>query len=245
MSGLARRWLPSTLSALSAAKTSRAHLAPLLWQKAYVFSLQLPANDPRRASALHNAGLAHLILGDRQTSRELFGAARQQWQSAEVWVRTADVPLAGHSSSFHMLLASKNTEVLLRLRRETYLKLCDGAASITDAISQYLDSNETSRDDTPKHIRVLRDAFGDECAEARALELLASCAAPDFSEITQPSLDERWRGLFRNTPAEIRPLLDAVYLTAGLHPKHLIWLRQAANATAGTAACKTTQRKTI
>jgi hypothetical protein len=246
ISGFENRWLASTLSAASAAKTSRAHLAPLLWQKAHAFSLQLSANDPRRAAALHNAGFAHLILGDRQTSLELFSAAHQQWQSAEAWLRSTDVPLAGHSSSFHLLLASKNSEALLRLRHGTYLRLCDGAASITTAISQYFTTNENSRNDTTKHIRALRDAFGDDCAEARTLELLESCEAPDFSEITQPSLDERWRGLFRNTPVEIRPLLDAVYLTAGLHPKHLIWLRQAANAaTAGAAACKIAQRKTI
>ena len=247
MSGFGNRWLMSTLSASSAAKTSRAHLAPLLWQKAHAFSLQLSETDPRRAAALHNAGFAQLMLGDRQASRELFGAARQQWQSAEAWLRSADVPLAGHSSSFHLLLASKNSEALLRLRLGTYLRLCYGAASITAAVSQYFATHENSREDTTKHICALRDAFGDDCAEARALELLESCETPDFSQITQPGLDERWRGFFRNTSVEIRPLLDAVYLTAGLHPKHLIWLlRQAANvATAGTAACRTTQRKKI
>jgi hypothetical protein len=246
MNGPANRWLPCTLSASYAAKTSRIHLAPLFWQKAYAFSLQLPADDPRRASALHNAGFAHLIRGDRQTSLELFGGARRQWQRAEAWVRSADIPLTGHSSSFHMLLAAKNSEALLRLRRETYLKLCNGAASITEALSQHLESDANSHDDAPKHVRALRDAFGDECPEARALELLASRLAPDSLPITQPSLDDRWRGLFRSTPTEIRPLIDAVYLTAGLHPNHLPWLRQAMdNGAEGIGACRNSQRNRI
>jgi hypothetical protein len=246
MSEPANRWLPCTLSASHAAKTSRSHLAPLFWQKAYAFSLQLPADDPRRASALHNAGFAHLVLGDRQTSLELFGRARRQWQRAEAWVRSADIPLSGRSSSFHMLLAAKNSEALIRLRRETYLRLCEGAAAITDAISQHFDIAPNSRDAAPKHVRALRDAFGDECAEARVLELLASRRTPDILSMVQPSLDERWRGIFRSTPTEIRPLIDAVYLTAGLHPKHLAWLRQATDEGAGgIVACKTPQRNRI
>jgi len=221
------RWLPVTVSASWAAKSGRPRVAALLWEKAYASSFCFPESDPRRAAALHNAALGQLILGDRQKARELLTAARRQWQRAESWVLKTDLPLVGRSTSFHLLLAANNSEAFLRLHREKYLKLCAAAASITEAIFYYIDSSPALHSDTRRLIGELREAFGEECSEVRSLQHLASLSARALDTRETRHRETRWRAVSQNTPIEMQALVDAAYLTAGLHPKHLPWIQQA------------------
>ena len=190
-------WLSSTLSALRAIAQSRYDDATSLWRDACAFADRLPNNDPRRAAALSNLGLSQFIAGDREQAVAALGAARDHWQIVEAWVQQVDIPSTASSSMFHFLLAANHPDALAQLRRKKYLTLCTGAAAITDSIYDYAREGTAEPDRMRKHIQSIQAAFGEDATEAKSVE-------------------ERWRSVSKNTVVEMRPLVDAAYLTVGL-----------------------------
>src|SRR6185312_16149943 len=153
----------------------------------------------------------------------------RQWQAAQQWTSELDLPLSGRSTTFHLLLAAGNSEALLRIRREKYLNICAGAASITKSIIHYVDSKGDEiypLIELENYAEALQLAFG-KCAETQSLKNMAAPQPIQTGGVEEHYLDERWHAVSENTQVEIRPLVDAAYLMAGLHPRHLVWIRNA------------------
>jgi hypothetical protein len=214
-------WLSCTLSALRATEESRYDAARLFWRDACAFADRLPNNDPRRAAALNNLGLSQFAAGYRQHAIAVLSAARNHWQIVEAWVQQVDIPSTASSSMFHFLLAANHPDALARLRRKKYLTLCAGAAAITDAIYDQATGGTSEPDRTQKHIQSIQAAFGEDAAEAQALVTLAAPPSPVKHGCTILSMEERWRSVSKNTVVEMRPLVDAAYLTVGLTSEYL------------------------
>ncbi len=223
------RWLAFTLAALRAAKASKLLTAAQLWERANGAASAFAAHDPRRAAALHNLALSEIIAGRKNDALTTLAAAQRQWQAARQWILESDIPLSGRSTTFHLLLAAGNSETLLRIRREKYLNICTGAASITKSVIHYAGSKRDPNNpliDLKNHIEALHLAFG-KCAEAQSLKNMARPPPIQIGAAEEPYLDERWHAVSENTQIEMRPLIDAAYLMAGLHPRHLVWIRNA------------------
>lgn len=233
------QWLECTLAALRTARTGKPALVTSLWERALEAANSLPFDDPRRAAALHNVGLSHLIRNRKDEALPFFAAAMHQWITTEHWINSTDIPLSGRSTAFHLLLAANHTHALSRMRREKYLDIRAGAAAITQAIVDYLNPTLTV-DEQRASLRNCREtlvsAFGAKCAEAQTLRDLASGNPMPIRAFDERFLDDRWHAVSENTAVEIRPLIDAAYLTAGLHPRHIGWIENAAR-TGETTSC--------
>lgn len=216
-------WLSCTLSALKAVEDARYDAAKLCWQDAYASARRLPTADPRRAAALNNLGLGELATGHRQQAIETLSAARNQWRIVEAWVQRMDIPFTAGSSMFHFLLAANHPDAVAHLRRKKYLTLCAGAAAMTDAIYDQANGNSFEPERTQKRIEAIQAAFGGDAAEARSLAELASLALPAKRTAEFQSVEERWQSMTRNTVVEMRPLVDAAYLTVGPRPEYVEW----------------------
>jgi hypothetical protein len=223
------RWLAFTLDALRAAKASKLLSAAQLWERANGAASAFAAHDPRRAAALHNLALSEIIAARKSNALTTLAAAQRQWQAAQQWTSELDLPLSGRSTTFHLLLAAGNSEALLHLRREKYLNICVGAASITKSIVRYIGSKGDANNaltDLENDAEALQLAFG-KCAEAQSLKSMATPRPIQIGAAEGHYLDERWHAVSENTQIEMRPLIDAAYLMAGLHPRHLVWIRNA------------------
>jgi hypothetical protein len=139
----------------------------------------------------------------------------------EAWVQQIDIPFTAGSSMFHFLLAANHPETVARLRRNKYLILCAGAAAMTNALYDQAMGNALGGDRTRAQINAIKAAFGEDAVEARFLAEIASLSSPTRRTTKTQSLEERWRPVSRNTVVEMRPLVDAAYLTVGLRPEHL------------------------
>lgn len=216
-------WLSCTLSALKAVEESKYDDAASFWRDAYASADHLTSDDPRRAAALNNLGLSEFIAGHRQHAIAALSAAQDQWRIVEAWVQQVDIPFTAGSSMFHFLLAANHPDAVAKLRRKKYLTLCAGAAAITSAAYDHASGNTSEPDRAHKHIRAIQAAFGEDAAEARSLAAFASLPSPAKQAPDIQSVEERWRSVSRNTVVEMRPLVDAAYLTVGLRPEYLKW----------------------
>lgn len=220
-------WLSCTLSALRAVEESRYDAATPFWRDACASAARLSSDDPRRAAALHNLGLGQFIAGHRQHAIATLSAAQDQWRVVEAWVQQIDIPFTAGSSMFHFLLAANHPDAVAKLRRKKYLTLCAGAAAITNAAYDQASGRTAESDRAQKHIQAIQAAFGEGAVEARSLAKFASLL-PSVKQATKiQSMEERWRSMSRNTVIEMRPLVDAAYLTVGLRPEYLRWTTQA------------------
>lgn len=211
-------WLSLSLLALKALGESRYDNARSLWLKAYACANQLPADDPRRAAALNNVGFGDFIVGRAEQAATALGAAREAWRNVEAWVHKMELPSASSSSMFHFLLAAKHPETVAKLRKAKFLTLCAGAAAITKANLDRADARASA--DAQTHVSEIRAAFGEDAAEARAIAEDATQTPPPEQGVKVQSVEDRWLSIARNTAVEIRPLVDAVYLTAGWRPEY-------------------------
>jgi hypothetical protein len=212
-------WLSSTLSALRAAEDERYDEAALLWGDACAFANRLSNDDPRRAAALNNLGLSEFLAGHTQRAAATLSAARDHWKIVQAWAQRIDIPSTASSSMFHFLLAANHPDALARLRRNKYLTLCAGAAAITDSIYDQARGGTSGSGQLETQIQAIQAAFGEDAAEAHAL--LALKAHPLKFNPVRPaqSVEGRWRAVSKNTIVEMRPLVDAAYLTIGLKRK--------------------------
>lgn len=216
-------WLSCTLSALRAVEESRYDAATPFWRDACASADRLSSDDPRRAAALHNLGLSQFIAGHRQHAIAALRAAQDQWRVVEAWVQQIDIPFTAGSSMFHFLLAANHPDAVAKLRRKKYLTLCAGAAAITNAVYDQASGNTAEPDRAQKHIQAIQAAFGEDAVEARSLAAFVS-PLPSVKQATKiQSVEERWRSVSTNTVVEMRPLVDAAYLTVGLRSEYLRW----------------------
>ena len=227
MNGINRpdAWLSCTLAGVRAIEDARFDEAALFWRDSCAFADHLPDDDPRRAAALNNLGLIEFIAGHRDQAMSALSTARDHWQKVETWVRQVDIPSSASSSMFHFLLAANHPDVLTRLRREKHLTICAGAAAITEAIYDQARGHNAEPDRVQKHAEAIQAAFGEDAAEAHTRVALAARLSPEKPPEKRArivkSAEEQWRSVSKNTVVEMRPLIDAAYLTIALKPEYL------------------------
>lgn len=124
-------WAAATIAGFRAMGASRYAEAAEYWLAAHRAAQSLDAQDPRRAAADTNAGLAHVLVGAQDEAEAALAAAERRWMRLLGLVETADVPLAAGSSSFQFRLASDNLEVFQDLQRKRLLRQCEAALAIT------------------------------------------------------------------------------------------------------------------
>jgi hypothetical protein len=212
-------WLDCTLAAFAASREQDLVREVRLWRQAGELALSFAGDDPRRAAAYNNAGYGCLIAGERDEAASLLHKAKTHWHLAERWIEATEIPLVGHGTASHLTLASRHTDALVRIGRDKYLAIVRGGAAVTSALTRRL-IGDAGRADVTEAIRhdisALKAAFGIDCAEAMRLKTAASeCAPPSARK--RRILFDRWPAMARRTRPEMRPLIDAVYLTAGLH----------------------------
>ena len=213
-------WLACTLAAFAAGQELESARSARLWRQSSAFVLSFAENDPRRAAAYSNAGFGCLLEGKYNDAAGFLKNAAAHWRLAERWIEVSEIPLAG-GTTFHLSLASRHGETLTRIRRDKYLGICRGAAAITNAVARRLGaSNKNSDTDgaaVREDIKALESAFGIDCAEALLLKHTASQRRTALRKGKLRFLHDRWRAVASQTRSEMRPLVDAAYLTAGLH----------------------------
>lgn len=212
-------WLACTVAGLRAVEEARFDEAASFWRDGSAFANHLADVDPRRAAALNNLGLGELLAGCRDEAIAALRAAQYRWQQVETWVQEVDIPSTASSSMFHFLLAANHPDVLTRLRRKKYLTLCAGAAAITDSIYDQARDDNAESDRTQIQTQAIQAAFGEEAAETRTLVHLAGSGSPAKRARIIKNTEEQWRSVSKNTVVEMRPLIDAAYLTVGLKPE--------------------------
>ena len=180
-------------------------------------ALPCAENDPRRAAAYSNAGFGCLLEEKYNDAAGFLQNAAAHWRLAERWIELSEIPLVG-GTTFHLSLASRHGETI---RRDKYLGICRGAAAITNAVARRLGaSNKNSDTDgaaTQEDIKTLEFAFGIDSAEALLLKHTASQHRIALRKGKLRFLHDRWRSVASQTRSEMRPIVDAAYLTAGLH----------------------------
>jgi hypothetical protein len=214
-------WLSCTLAGVRAIEDARFDEAALFWRDSCAFADHFVDDDPRRAAALNNLGLIEFIAGHRDQAISALSTARDQWQKVETWVQQVDIPSSASSSMFHFLLAANHPDVLQRLRREKYLTICSGAAAITEAIYDQARGNNAEPNRVQKHAEAIQAAFGEDAAEAHTRVALAAPPSPEKRARVVKSAEEQWRSVSKNTVVEMRPLIDAAYLTIALKAEYL------------------------
>lgn len=214
-------WLSCTLAALRAIEDSRFDDAASLWRDACTFADRLPHDDARRAAALSNLGLSEFIAGRREQAIAALAAAQNHWQGVETWVEQVDIPSTASSSMFHFLLAANHPDVITRLRRKKYLTICAGAAAMTESIHDQARGSNVGFDRIQSQAQSIRCAFGEDAIEAQTLDALATHRPVEKRSRLRNRAEERWRSVSNNTVVEMRPLVDAAYLTIGLTPELL------------------------
>jgi hypothetical protein len=171
-------------------------------------------------AAYSNAGFGCLLEEKYNDAAGILQNAAAHWRLAERWIEVSEIPLVG-GTTFHLSLASRHGETLTRIRRDKYLGICRGAAAITNAVARRLGaSNKNSDTDgaaAQEDIKTLESAFGIDCAEALLLKHTASQHRIALRKGKLRFLHDRWRSVASQTRSEMRLLVDAAYLTAGLH----------------------------
>lgn len=213
-------WLGCTLAAFEANRESEQARSACLLRQSSNFVLSFTENDPRRAAAYSNAGFGCFLVGRYGEAAGFLENAAAHWRLAERWIEVSEIPLTGGAVA-HLPLASRHVETLTCIRRDKYIGICRGAAAITNAVARRLAArNKVSAFNeagVQEDITALEAAFGIDCAEALILKHPALRHHAALRKGKLRFLQDRWRAVACQTRPEIRPLVDAAYLTAGLH----------------------------
>lgn len=124
-------WAEKTIAGYRALGSSRHTEAAGHWLAAAALLSSAAAHDPRRAAAKTNLGVAHVLLGQVRKAEILLAGAELGWVGYARHVETADVPLAGRSSSFHFRLASRNLAAFQAIERRRLAHYCQAGLAIT------------------------------------------------------------------------------------------------------------------
>lgn len=182
MMGKTPDWEAETIAGFQAIGASRIQEAAGHWIRAAdLLAVESPP-DPRSGTARSNAGVAHLLLGQRRAADQAFQAAEQFWIDLAEGIPTLDVPLVGTSSSFHFRLASGNVTSFTEARRKRYARLCDAALAITRFNRLFTRTDLPSRAEIETGRQALASLLADALgAQAPEIRLLTSTADDDWA----------------------------------------------------------------
>ena len=222
----ANPWERHTVEGWRAAHQGKRSAAAVNWLMALKFATKFAMDDPRRAAAFHNAGVALLIARRHECALRSFLTARDQWEAVATWIEGIEIPLSGRGSTFHFRLATQHGDAFTQALRQRYITMCHGAAAITSILLRLAElctpDISSSLVSLERHRSAVAAAFGESCLESQFLRLIFD---PTLSlQCTcNLSLFDRWCREGVRARDQLCDLRAAVHLTAGLHPDHLPW----------------------
>lgn len=131
MQDAVQAWVEATLAGFRALSASRHGEAASHWLAAYDILRPMAQTDPRVAASQTNAGAARLLLRQGEAAETLLVEAELSWMRILAGIAAWDVPITGHSSSFHFTLASRNLQAFRNAQRRRYTRQCEAALAIT------------------------------------------------------------------------------------------------------------------
>ncbi|WP_072393047.1 hypothetical protein [Hyphomicrobium sp. CS1GBMeth3] len=131
MSERPNEWARMTIAGFQAIGASRHSEAGRLWISAGAEVDPFLPDDPRRAVAQSNAGVAHALLSAPSEADAHLAAAERGWMRLVSLAENSDPALAAGSSAFQFRLASKNLGVFQSIQRKRLQHQCEAALAIT------------------------------------------------------------------------------------------------------------------
>ncbi len=167
-------WEVETIAGFQSIGVSRIDEAAAHWIRAADLLPPGSSTDPRAGAAHSNAGIGHLLLGDRPAANEAFQSAEHFWTVLANRIPALDVPVVGTSSSFHFRLASGHVGSFTEARRRRYARMCDATFAITRFNHLFAHASPPSDAgiEAPRQtlIGLLVDVLGSQAPEIRMLE---------------------------------------------------------------------------
>ncbi|MTD94391.1 hypothetical protein GIW81_08595 [Hyphomicrobium sp. xq] len=235
-------WMGITAAGFAAMAEGRLDDAAKQWQQAAREVGREGASDPLGAASYNNAGVAHLLASDAHRAQEKFCEAERLWGKSRAQIESAEIPIAGRSSVFHLRLAMEHHEAFAALRRRKHTLICAAACAITKFNARLAHSVADGTLGNAKAdqslIPTLSAAFGPSCVEIMILR--DALADGDSSPTTATFAAYRAKGARLAEPSthtyvdsdRICADLDcAAQLTALMHPGLLSAPSNAAGAT--------------
>jgi hypothetical protein len=193
------------------------------WRKAFDHVRASEPWDARRAAGLNNLGVAYLLDARYTEAEDYFDNARDSWARTEAYIPDLDVPVVGHSSVFHLRLATRHHDAFADSRRRRCVQLCAAASAITNFNAALAQRKETSSplslEVAAALIRNATDAFGARCPELKLME--NGDSEPLYREKALRAFDLQARSMAAALSPDYRRLEMATNLTALLSPRLL------------------------
>lgn len=220
-------WSRMTIAGFHAMGARRYAEAGRLWISVNAELDVCSADDPRRATALSNAGVGHALLDATEEAKAELEAAERCWTRLLNLAGSSDLALAAGSSAFHFRLASNNLEAFQSVRRTQLKRQCQAALAISRFNWLAVTSGGAAATMAPTLAALLSDVHGSGSPDVRLLQ--ADSAEPDISRTTASAyalkaaeIDGRY-GSPDAWPTDIWQLLGpALALQALLHPAVVI-----------------------
>lgn len=129
-------WERMEEEALGAWAAGEYTVAAALWRRGWVVARRrFAAGDPRRATALANAGLADLVDGRRHRAGRRVAGARRLWAAVPGWIARAEVQPIARSSLFHLRMETRHRETFAANAREQLVGHAVEAAERLDRLA--------------------------------------------------------------------------------------------------------------
>ncbi len=120
-----------TLAAIDAHSVGETEVSWQLWLQCEPLAQSFAGDDPRRATAMNNAALAHHGSGNLDCATELWHGALKAWEASAAFVERMSIPVAAHSSTFHLRMEQRHRESYATFKRQRLSELLAGAKAIT------------------------------------------------------------------------------------------------------------------
>ena len=129
-------WERTEEEALIAWAAGERTVAAALWRRGWVVARRrFAADDPRRPTALANAGLADLVDGRRHRAGRRLGGARRLWAAVPGWIARAEVQPRARSSLFHLRMETRHRETFAANARDQLVRHALEAAGRLDRLA--------------------------------------------------------------------------------------------------------------
>lgn len=116
-------WERTEEQALIAWAAGERLVAATLWRRGWLVARRrFTAEDPRRATALANAGLADLVAGRRYRARRRVARARRLWAAVPDWVARTGIRPMARSSLFHLRMETRHRETFAANARDGLIR---------------------------------------------------------------------------------------------------------------------------
>ncbi len=226
-------WENLCREALGTYISGNAGKAVQLWRKSIEVSDKFPTDDPRRCTALNNAGVMNCLDSRPEESEKTFRRTLEEWQKARAWTNVMEVNGTAKSSTFHHRLEVRHHNQFREHTRSRYADWIDGAESITafnlGVLLVGMDRKSEGLEALKESLRLRELAFGIGNPELalilRALAGLSGSgdtsanylerAKKSEANPTRSSL-QRWENDRPHTMNDMRRLLGAICMTAML-----------------------------